>query len=67
MGFGLGVSQSSLPGLGTVWVYLESTRGFRSLLTYVPRSRTALALGANSLPQQDHLPALLTSIYPTVR
>jgi hypothetical protein len=62
MGFGLGVSQSKLPGLGTVWVHLGSTWGFRSLLTYVPRSRTAIALGANSLPEQDHLPALLTSV-----
>jgi hypothetical protein len=57
----------ALPGLATVWVYLGSTWGFRSLVTFAPRSRTAIALGANSLPEQDHLPSLLTSIYPTAR
>jgi D-alanyl-D-alanine carboxypeptidase len=62
-GFGLGVSQSTIPGLGTVWVYGGSTWGFRFLLTYVPRSGTAIALSANSLPEQDHLARLLTSVY----
>jgi D-alanyl-D-alanine carboxypeptidase len=62
-GFGLGVSQTTAPVLGTVWVYLASTFGFRSLLTYVPRSGTAIAIGANSLPEQDHLPRLGTSVY----
>ena len=62
-GFGLGVSQSTAPVLGTVWIYLASTLGSRSLLTYVPRSGTAIAIGANSLPEQDHLPRLGTSVY----
>ena len=65
-GFGLGVSQSTAPGLGTVWAYLASTFGFRTLLTYVPRSGTAIAIDANSLPQQDHLPQFGTSVYQTL-
>jgi len=62
-GFGLGVSQSTASALGTVWLYLASTLGFRSLLTYVPRSGTAIAIGVNSVPEQDHLPRLGTSVY----
>jgi D-alanyl-D-alanine carboxypeptidase len=62
-GFGLGISQSTVPGLGTVWAYQGSTWGFRFLLTFVPRSRTAIAISANSLPEQDHLFRLLTPIY----
>jgi len=65
-GFGLGVSQSTAPGLGTVWAYLASTFGFRTLLTYVPRSGTAIAIDANSLPQQDHLPQFGTSVHQTL-
>lgn len=65
-GFGLGVSQTTVPALGKVWLYLGSTFGFRSLLTYVPRSDTAIAISANSLPEQDHLPRLGTSVWPKV-
>ena len=67
MGFGLGVSQSTVPGLGTVWVYLGSTWGFRSILAYSPRSGSAIAISANSLPEKDNLPPLLTSVYRTLQ
>jgi len=63
LGFGLGVSQSTVPVLGTVWRYSASTWGFRSLLVYLPRSGTTFAMGANSLPEQDGLPQLSESVY----
>ena len=62
-GFGLGVSQTTDPALGRVWAYLGSTLGFRFLLIYVPRSGSAIAIGANSLPEQDNLSLLGKSIY----
>jgi D-alanyl-D-alanine carboxypeptidase len=66
-GFGLGVSQTTVPALGTVWIYGASTWGFRSVLTYVPRPGTAIALGANSLPEDDQLPALGTAVFQMLR
>ncbi len=62
-GFGLGVSQRTEPALGTVWAYQGSTWGFRLLLIYVPRSGSAIAIGANSLPEEDHLALLGRSVY----
>src|SRR2546421_435890 len=63
-GFGLGVAQSTDPALGTVWAYLGSTLGFRFLLIYLPRSGSSIAIGVNSLPDQDQLPLLASSVYP---
>ena len=65
-GFGLGVSQTTDPALGRVWAYLGSTWGFRFLLIYVPRSRSSIAIAANSLPEQDQLPLLAASVYRTL-
>ena len=62
-GFGLGVSQMTDPALGRVWAYLGSTLGFRFLLIYLPRSGSAIAIGANSLPEHDNLGLLAKSIY----
>ena len=62
-GFGLGVSQTTTPGLGTVWAYVGETWGFRCLLIYGPRSGTAIALATNSVPKQDQLAPLGTSVY----
>ena len=62
-GFGLGVSQMTDPALGTVWAYLGSTLGFRFLLIYLPRSGSSIAIGVNSLPDQDQLPLLAPSVY----
>ena len=62
-GFGLGVAQSTDPALGTVWAYLGSTLGFRFLLIYLPRSGSSIAIGVNSLPDQDQLPLLASSVY----
>ena len=62
-GFGLGVSQTTTPGLGTVWAYVGETWGFRCLLIYGPRSGTAIALATNSVPEQDQLAPLGTSVY----
>jgi D-alanyl-D-alanine carboxypeptidase len=66
-GFGLGVSQTTHPALGTVWAYVGSTLGgFRFVLIYLPRSGSSIAIGANSLPEQDQLPLLLASVYRTL-
>jgi D-alanyl-D-alanine carboxypeptidase len=62
-GFGLGVSQTTTSGLGTVWAYVGETWGFRCLLIYGPRSATAIAIGANSVPERDHVSPLGTSVY----
>ncbi len=66
VGFGLGVAQMTDPGLGTVWAYEGSTWGFRLLLIYVPRSGSAIAIGANSKPEVDHLGLLGKSVYVTL-
>ena len=62
-GFGLGVSQLTDPVLGRVWAYLGSTLGYRFLLIYLPHSSSAIAIGANSLPEHDNLGLLGKSVY----
>jgi D-alanyl-D-alanine carboxypeptidase len=62
-GFGLGITQTTDPALGTVWAYLGSTLGFRFLLIYLPRSGSSIAIGVNSLPDQDQLALLAPSVY----
>ena len=66
-GFGLGVSRLTDPALGTVWAYLGSTLGFRFLLIYLPHSGSAIAIGANSLPEHDNVGLLGKSVDQRLR
>jgi D-alanyl-D-alanine carboxypeptidase len=66
VGYGLGISQVTSKTLGTEWYYEGETDGFRVLNIYVPRSRTAIAIGVNSAALNDHTAALGTSIYQTL-
>ena len=59
-GFGLGVAQRYEEKLGTFWVYLGETLGFRAAHMYFPKSGLAIAVFANSRPpdKNSHLPQL---------
>jgi D-alanyl-D-alanine carboxypeptidase len=65
-GFGLGVQQGTTPKLGTFWVYLGGTFGFRTLHFYLPDSGVIMAMGLNSQPNEDAINSLATSIYDTL-
>jgi D-alanyl-D-alanine carboxypeptidase len=65
-GFGLGVQQGISKKLGTFWVYLGGTFGFRVLHLYFPKSGIIMAVGVNSQPTQSALPALAESIHDTL-
>jgi D-alanyl-D-alanine carboxypeptidase len=65
-GFGLGVEQATSPKFGTVWVYEGGTYGFRTLHVYFPDSGLILAMGLNSLPDEDQILALSESVYDTL-
>jgi len=67
-GFGLGVAQSTLPEVGTVWFYEGETAGYRTYLVYFPRQDAAIALGLNSAPdsKEDQGTRLLLTIYRTL-
>jgi D-alanyl-D-alanine carboxypeptidase len=67
-GFGLGVSQSTAPEVGTVWLYEGETFGHRTYLLYFPRQDAVIAFGLNSAPdsKEDQGTKLLVTIYKTL-
>jgi D-alanyl-D-alanine carboxypeptidase len=64
----LGVAQRYEEKLGTFWVYLGETLGFRAAHMYFPKSGLAIAVFANSRPpdKNSHLPQLLTKLQAIV-
>ena len=52
-GYGLGVAEGVLPGVGRLWNYEGETLGYRVLHFYVPRSGTLLAVAVNSSPSES--------------
>jgi D-alanyl-D-alanine carboxypeptidase len=62
-GFGLGVGQSTLPGMGTFWTYLGGTLGFRTRHVYLPDSGLIFALGINSQVVGGQFDTLIPTIY----
>jgi D-alanyl-D-alanine carboxypeptidase len=67
-GFGLGVSQSTAPEIGTVWFYQGQTFGYRVSLIYFPRQDAVVAFGLNSSPdsKEDQGGKLRITIYRTL-
>ncbi len=67
-GFGLGVGQMTLPGMGTFWYYQGETLGYRMVYAWLPKSDAVFAVGVNSQPpgKQNHIGQLLQSIYGTL-
>jgi D-alanyl-D-alanine carboxypeptidase len=67
-GFGLGVGQTTVAQMGTVWSYEGSTFGYRVLHFYFPRQDAVIAFGLNSDPdhKEDHAGKLALSLYETL-
>ena len=65
-GYGLGVAQLTAEELGTFWTYTGGTWGFRTLHVYLPESGLIIAVGLNSRPVDDQMPALLLSALDTL-
>ncbi|MGY1636304.1 serine hydrolase domain-containing protein [Geodermatophilus sp. SYSU D00742] len=65
-GFGLGVAQVTVEGLGTLWTYEGGTWGFRSLHLYLPGSGLVLTMALNSLPVEDRIVALALAVHDTL-
>jgi D-alanyl-D-alanine carboxypeptidase len=65
-GFGLGIAQLTVPGIGRFWFYEGETLGFRTLHMYLPRSGVILAVALNSQPTVDNIGDLVVSLYGTL-
>jgi D-alanyl-D-alanine carboxypeptidase len=67
-GFGLGVGQSTRPGIGLFWFYQGETLGYRVLYGWFPKQDLVIALGANSAPldRENQLGPLLEQVYTAV-
>ncbi len=67
-GFGLGVGQLTMAGIGTVWYYEGETLGYRMLYAWLPKDQAVIAIGLNSQPRakEDQIGRLLMSVYATL-
>jgi D-alanyl-D-alanine carboxypeptidase len=68
-GFGLGVSQSSVPKVGRIWWYKGETYGFRTEHWYMPKSGLIFAVALNSgvAPgPDDHIDNLALAVHATL-
>jgi D-alanyl-D-alanine carboxypeptidase len=67
-GFGLGVGQSTRPGIGLFWFYQGETLGYRVLYGWFPKEDLVIALGTNSAPldRENKLGAVLEQVYTAV-
>lgn len=68
-GFGLGVGQMFLPGMGKVWFYEGMTLGYRMTYAYLPASRVVFAVGLNSQPPQkeDQVGKLMSAVFARLK
>jgi len=64
-GFGLGLAQIYHPQLGSFWFYEGTTLGYRGTFAWFPRDDLVLATTLNSQPHEDHVGALMETIYNT--
>src|SRR5215212_4257411 len=62
-GFGLGLAQIYHPRLGSFWFYEGITLGYRGTFAWFPRDDLVLATTLNSQPHEDHVGALMETIY----
>jgi D-alanyl-D-alanine carboxypeptidase len=65
-GFGLGVAQTTVPGLGRFWFYEGETLGFRTVHIYLPRSDVIFAVALNSQSTVDDIGDLIVLLYRTL-
>jgi D-alanyl-D-alanine carboxypeptidase len=65
-GFGLGVVQTTIPEIGTVWWYQGESFGYRMIHIYFPRQDAAIVYGLNSSPDSNEGPQLGLTIYKTL-
>ena len=61
-GFGLGVGQMFIPGVGRLWFYEGVTLGYRTVFAYYPQNDVVITLSLNSQPENDHIGELLTNL-----
>lgn len=67
-GFGLGVGQTTVAGIGTFWYYEGETLGYRMVYCWIPKSDAVIAVGLNSQPnaKEDGVGSLIVTIYRTL-
>jgi D-alanyl-D-alanine carboxypeptidase len=65
-GFGLGVVQTTIPEIGTVWWYQGESFGYRMIHIYFPRQDAVIAYGLNSSPDSNEGPQLGLTICKTL-
>lgn len=65
-GFGLGVVQTTIPKIGTIWWYQGESFGYRMIHIYFPRQDAVIAYGLNSSPDSNEAPQLGLAIYKTL-
>ena len=65
-GFGLGIAQLTVPGIGRFWFYEGETLGFRTVHIYLPRSGVIVALAVNSQSTVDNISDLIVSVHATL-
>jgi D-alanyl-D-alanine carboxypeptidase len=65
-GFGLGVVQTTIPQIGTIWWYQGESFGYRMIHIYFPRQDAVIAYGLNSSPDSNEGPQLGLTIYKTL-
>ena len=66
-GFGLGIAQTTVSPLGTIWNYEGQTFAFRVLHVYLPRSGTDIVIGLNSCVAESKSGTLAAAVYKTLR
>jgi D-alanyl-D-alanine carboxypeptidase len=65
-GFGLGVVQATVPGIGTIWWYQGESFGYRMIHVYFPRQDAVFAFGLNSSPDSNDATKLALALYKTL-
>jgi D-alanyl-D-alanine carboxypeptidase len=68
-GFGLGISQATVPTIGTIYDYEGGTLGYRALSFYLPKygSIVTVALNSNADSKHDGINDLAKSILATLK
>ena len=67
-GFGLGIAQLYLPGIGPIWFYEGTTLGYRGVFAYYPKDDLVVAVTLNSQPPEstDAIGSLFEALYAAV-
>lgn len=67
-GFGLGIAQLYLPGIGPIWFYEGTTLGYRGVFAYYPKDDLVVAVALNSQPPEgtDAIGPLFEALYAAI-